>query len=408
MLNGLDLFSGIGGITLALEPWVWPVAYCENDRHAQAVLFSRMAEGRLPLGPVWDDVRTLRGSMCGPVDIIYGGFPCQDISIAGLGAGLEGERSGLFFEIIRLARELRPRFVFLENVPAITLRGLDRVLLEFTALGYDCRWTVVSAAEVGAPHLRERWFLLAHANGSGLREQQSRSQRRQSRKQGLIEHDGPQESLADGEHGYDQRYGAGAIQWELGRSPLLQGRRWWEFEPDVGRVANGIPFELDALRAMGFPLGKNEEKMNAEGNRPKSDPTSYIALWQIMRSVWERRELATSSPDLYSEHLRDLMPGMPQGRARQKRNLGPWLEEDGELRDLWGRFYASGLPPAQDLQQQVFDRLGALERTKTVGTHRVDRLRGLGNAVVPAQVREAFKRLIGLHSLNRSILFRRE
>ncbi len=164
-LNGLDLFSGIGGIGLALGPWVRTVAYCEQDRYAQGVLLSRMRSGDLDRAPIWNDVRTLRGDMLPPIDIIFGGFPCQDLSVAGTGAGLAGERSGLVFEIFRLARECRPRFIFLENVPALAVRGLDRVLLELNALGYDARWTIVSAAEVGAPHLRERIWILAHANG---------------------------------------------------------------------------------------------------------------------------------------------------------------------------------------------------------------------------------------------------
>lgn len=109
MLNGLDLFSGIGGLSLALAPWVRPIAYCENDRYAQAVLLSRMARSQLRLAPIWDDVRSLSGDTlrwAGTIDIIYGGFPCQDISAAGLGAGLGGERSRLYWEIHRLAREL--------------------------------------------------------------------------------------------------------------------------------------------------------------------------------------------------------------------------------------------------------------------------------------------------------------
>lgn len=113
MLNGLDLFSGIGGLTIALEPWVRPIAYCENDRYAQSVLLSRMRSGEIATAPIWDDVRTLRGDLFRDgVDIISGGFPCQDISVAGTGKGLAGERSGLFFEIVRLARELRPKFIF--------------------------------------------------------------------------------------------------------------------------------------------------------------------------------------------------------------------------------------------------------------------------------------------------------
>lgn len=169
MLNGLDLFSGIGGISLGLKPYVTTIAYCESDSYAQGVLLSRMQTGDIDKAPIWDDVRTLSGEMLPEVDIIFGGFPCQDISTAGNGKGLEGERSGLFFEIRRLVSELRPRFVFLENVPAISVRGLDRILLEFTSLGYDTRWTTVSAESVGACHKRRRWFMLAHSNGQPMR-----------------------------------------------------------------------------------------------------------------------------------------------------------------------------------------------------------------------------------------------
>ena len=217
MLNGLDLFSGIGGLTVALAPWVRPIAYCEQDRFAQSVLLSRMAKSDLPCAPIWDDVRTLRGGMLpGPPDVIYGGFPCQDISVAGDGVGLGGSRSGLFFEVIRLICELRPRFVFLENVPAITVRGLDRVLLELTSLGYDCRWTIVSAAEMGAPHLRERWWLLAHSVDHTLR----------------------------GRHGTSQ----GEVLTRR-NGTLNPGR--WSAEPDVGRVAHGVSLRVDRLRGLG-------------------------------------------------------------------------------------------------------------------------------------------------------------
>src|SRR5216684_872072 len=92
-MYGLDLFSGIGGITKALEGYVQPVAYCENDRYAQGVLLSRMANGDLPNAPIWSDILTLRGAMLPRTpEIIYGGFPCQDISVAGRGKGLDGER----------------------------------------------------------------------------------------------------------------------------------------------------------------------------------------------------------------------------------------------------------------------------------------------------------------------------
>ena len=111
MLNGLDLFSGIGGISLALSDWVCSVAYCESDLYAQSVLLSRMERVQLPAAPIWDDVRTLcREVIRADIDIIYGGFPCQDISVAGDGQGLAGKRSGLVSEIFRLVGDIRPLY----------------------------------------------------------------------------------------------------------------------------------------------------------------------------------------------------------------------------------------------------------------------------------------------------------
>lgn len=169
MLNGLDLFSGIGGLSIALSPWVQPVAYCEIERYAQAVLLSRMSEGQIAVAPICTDIRNLRGGDLPKIDIIYGGFPCQDISVANQnGKGLEGKRSGLFYEIMRLVDEIRPRFIFLENVPNIITRGLSRVVGELTSRGYDCRWKIISAHYVGARHLRRRFWLLAHFRGKPM------------------------------------------------------------------------------------------------------------------------------------------------------------------------------------------------------------------------------------------------
>ncbi|MBU6375664.1 MAG: DNA cytosine methyltransferase, partial [Bdellovibrionales bacterium] len=193
-MNGLDLFSGIGGIGIALEPWVRTVAYCEREPYAQGVLLSRMQSGDIDRAPIWDDVTTLRAEMLPRIDIIFGGFPCQDISVAGLGKGLAGERSGLFFEIVRLAKECNPRFIFLENVPAIRTRGGERVVKELAKIGYDCRWTTLSAASVGALHKRERWFLLAHANGKRRGIQQIAWSKQQTT--AIINNDGEKEFVA--------------------------------------------------------------------------------------------------------------------------------------------------------------------------------------------------------------------
>lgn len=167
-MNGLDLFSGIGGITQSLEGYVRPVAYCELDRNAQGVLLSRIIRGSIPYAPIWDDISSLRKSMLpDTIDIIYGGFPCQDFSIAGLGKGMGGKRSILFQEIFRLISEISPKFVFLENVPKIIDRGgaLLSITRQLAELRYDCRWGVLSSGRMGANHLRRRWWLLAHAIG---------------------------------------------------------------------------------------------------------------------------------------------------------------------------------------------------------------------------------------------------
>ena len=238
-LNGLDLFSGIGGNTLGLRDYVNTIAYCEEDRHAQAVLLSRMSEGEIKPAPIWNDVTTLKGSMFDQqMDIIIGGFPCQDISVAGNGRGLEGERSGLFYEVCRLVKEIKPSFVFLENVPAIRTRGLREVIREFTNMGYDCRWTCVSAAEVGAPHLRKRWFLLAHTIGSGDRTQ-------------------PKTMVREKEKGQsDRTMSLSSCGTDTTRRPDMQHRGQlqatnWEVEPSVGRMVDGLPLRVDRIKRLG-------------------------------------------------------------------------------------------------------------------------------------------------------------
>jgi len=172
-MNELALFSGIGGISAGLKtaiPELRTVCHVEIDPYAVGVLVSRMESGDLDPAPVWDDITTFDGKPWrGVVDIISGGFPCQDISFAGKGAGLAGKRSGLWYEYVRVIREVRPRFVFVENVAALLVRGLDDVLGTLASLGYDASWHCISAASVGAPHRRDRVFIVAYANDAGSR-----------------------------------------------------------------------------------------------------------------------------------------------------------------------------------------------------------------------------------------------
>lgn len=170
-LRELHLFAGSGGGLLgSLLLGHRPVCAVEIDSYCRRVLAARRDEGWLPAEmEIHDDVTTFDGhAWRGRVDLVAGGFPCQDISVAGKGAGLKGARSGLFYELLRVVREVRPKWVYLENVPAITSRGLDRVLGALAELGFDAEWCVLSAADAGAPHLRKRWWCLArHTDGTG-------------------------------------------------------------------------------------------------------------------------------------------------------------------------------------------------------------------------------------------------
>ncbi|WP_413583504.1 DNA cytosine methyltransferase [Bdellovibrio sp. HCB288] len=225
------------------------VAYCEQDRYAQSVLISRMAEGKLHRAPIWDDVQTLTGDMLPPIDIIFGGFPCQDISVAGNGVGLDGKRSGLFFEIIRLTKETRAPFVFLENVPAIRTRGLREVIGAFTEIGYDCRWTCLSAASVGAPHKRERWFLLANSNSvRELSKQNSGQEPLDRASYGGQDVANTGSSRCEKQHASTEPGGPGhnsGCTFEGG------GNAWWETEPAVGRVVDGVSNRVDRIKCLG-------------------------------------------------------------------------------------------------------------------------------------------------------------
>jgi DNA (cytosine-5)-methyltransferase 1 len=251
MLNALDLFSGIAGNTLGLREYTRTIAYCEADRHAQSVLLSRMSDGSIDRAPICTDIQQLDGSnFNGLIDIIVGGFPCQDISVAGKGKGLAGERSGLFFEVCRLVKEIEPSFVFLENVPAIRTRGLREVVREFTDMGYDCRWTCVSAAEVGAPHLRKRWFLLAYRKRIELWEQPGWSCRPKRESATVTRDDGEEELVANTSSEGLERQWEEPCGTESKHKNISYSCRW-STKPNVGRVANGVSLRVDRIKRLG-------------------------------------------------------------------------------------------------------------------------------------------------------------
>lgn len=165
-LKVLDLFSGIGTFALGLErAGMQTAAFCEIDPYCRKVL-----KKHWPHVPCYDDVKTLTvGRLAADgitdIDVICGGFPCQDVSRAGTGAGLDGERSGLWYEFARLIGEIRPRFAIVENVAALLDDGMGRVLGSLASLRYDAEWSTVSACALGAPHMRRRVFIVAYPHG---------------------------------------------------------------------------------------------------------------------------------------------------------------------------------------------------------------------------------------------------
>jgi DNA (cytosine-5)-methyltransferase 1 len=162
-INVLDLFSGIGGFSLGLErAGMKTVAFCEIDKKCQIVLKKHWSNL-----PIFEDITKLTGDMLSErIDVICGGFPCQDISFAGKGAGLAGERSGLWWEFHRLIKEIKPKFVIIENVSALRSRGLDEVLGSLAEIGYDAEWHCIPASAVGAPHQRDRIWIICYPHGS--------------------------------------------------------------------------------------------------------------------------------------------------------------------------------------------------------------------------------------------------
>ena len=223
-MNELALFAGAGGGILGGHLLGWRTKCAvELDAYARRVLLARQADGSLPRFPVWDDVCTFDGRPWrGHIDVVSGGFPCQDISLAGYGAGLCGARSALWWEMHRIIREVGPKFVFVENVAALANRGLDAVLGSLADIGFDARWGVLSAAAVGAPHKRDRMWIVAQLADAD--------------RQGELQPVGSQQ---------DKRRRA------CNRSQEDGATLWWQAEPDVGRVANGVASRLDRLKALG-------------------------------------------------------------------------------------------------------------------------------------------------------------
>ena len=288
-MNELALFAGAGGGILGGHLLGWrTVCAVEWEQYPASVLCARQNDGILPPFPIWDDVQTFDGTAWnGIVDVVSGGFPCQDISAAGKGAGIGGGRSGMWKHMARIICEVEPRYVYVENSPMLTSRGIDTVLKDLATIGYDAEWGVFSAAQVGAPHLRKRIWIVAQRselfshtkhNRNGWWEQQQKSIEETIASNSRCQPAWPNKSLQfeseitigkdigkfckdfpnatsiglSGQGKYEQpinttqsRNGE-TIKSKYGSSP-----DFWAIEPNVGRVVNGMANRMDRLKAIG-------------------------------------------------------------------------------------------------------------------------------------------------------------
>jgi DNA (cytosine-5)-methyltransferase 1 len=259
-----SLFSGIGGLELGLEraglgPVVWQV---EKDEYCRAVLAKHW-----PDATRYEDVKDVGRANLVPVDVICGGFPCQDISVAGKGAGLDGARSGLWSEFARIVREVRPRYVIVENAAALLARGLGRVLGDLATSGYGAEWDCVPAASVGAPHERDRLFIVAYAEHGrlsvGRRAADTHATsldaggvRRDDGSGGEVEA-GPvvgvpsADADGDGERCEESHVATIAVHSRFNPRHALASGCPWEAEPRLVRVAHGVSDRPQRIRAVG-------------------------------------------------------------------------------------------------------------------------------------------------------------
>ena len=282
MLRVLDIFSGIGGFSLGLErAGMRTSAFAEIDPYCRAVL-----KKHWPGVKIYEDVKDVTASGLrndvGQIDVVAGGFPCQDISYAGRGEGLSGARSGLWWQFHGIIGEVRPRYAIIENVSALRSRGLDVVLGSLAEIGYDAEWHCLPAAAVGAPHRRDRIWIIAYAapNDDRLRARVARERQKPEFGNGDFAHavadadvvdglhvdhingDGLVDGIETGERGAnladagaagspppEQEIVLSARRWQEGRAAAERG--WWRVEPDVGRVAHGVPRRVDRLKSLG-------------------------------------------------------------------------------------------------------------------------------------------------------------
>ena len=259
------------------------VCAVELEEYPRNILLQRQRDGILPPFPIWDDVCTFDGSPWrGIVDIISGGFPCQDISAAGKGAGISGSRSGLWKQMHRIICEVRPRYAFVENSPMLVRRGLGTVLADLAEAGYHAAWCVLGADDVGAPHVRKRiWILARDISDSNSNRGDAHplfpalldKTLPQAPQFQLVGTNSVQNHFPDTDMqrpGWRQLYQRSS---EKSSTSRCSRNAWWASEPGVGRVAHGVAHKMDRLKAIG------------NGQVPLVAATAFLKLNHILNQT---------------------------------------------------------------------------------------------------------------------------
>jgi DNA (cytosine-5)-methyltransferase 1 len=271
-MNELALFAGAGGGILGGKLLGWrTVCAVEWEKYPACVLAARQNDGLLPPFPIWDDVQTFDGKPWrGIVDVVSGGFPCQDISIAGNGDGLDGERSGMWREMARIISEVRPKYIFVENFPMLTFRGLDTVLADLSKMGFDAEWGVMGANDVGANHKRDRVWIVGKMANTNIKPFDHFTNSKSNLKS--VEQSREKTRVFNGSSSKENVANTKCLGWEkraskfgkftnqktsnqlnnCGEAFKRYGKfEWWATEPNVGRVADGLAARMDRLKAIG-------------------------------------------------------------------------------------------------------------------------------------------------------------
>lgn len=362
-VNILSLFSGVAGLDRGLKlalPSARTVCYVEFDPYAQAVLLTRMQDQTIDRAPLWDNACTFDGRPWrGSVHGIIGGFPCQSISKAGKGDGIKGEKSSLWVEYARIIGEIQPAFAFIENVAALVKRGLNHVLDDLAALGYDAWWDCFTAQEAGAPQLRKRIFILAFRRDELA---DADRPRRRQKSRGSLGDEGTHGRQPHSDH-LAERQGQGVDD--------TNGVR----QPQARRESNGARRTRDPGEELADATREFSERGLAEGVR--------------------RGESEAPSGDL-GRDLADPAGERPQGRDGDERSGADEVnpgESGTSMESALGPF-----PPGPDDTEQWARVLAEMPEAapgicgiSSRSPFRIHRLRCLGNSVVPQQAALAFR-----------------